>query len=183
MSTDLDQLREQVDNLDLNEESQGLIDEVINRVETAEQLANDATRIAQRATRQTRELRKRVDELEAQLAETDQRTELLEEITDGHSLTVDDRAATLVQTLANQAQQSAQGTAAMDYQAANAALGGTLHRPQIYAAMERAADLVDHDGVRYISESRSSERNTRLVTDLENCPDDCDFLPTLLAHR
>lgn len=178
MSADLDELRDRIDELTVNDEARDLMHTLVDRIETTEQFANDASRMAQRATRQNRELRERVAELGERLDEIDQRTELLEDITDGTALTVDERAATLVQTLANQAQQTSQGTAAMDYQAANAALGGSLHRQQVYSAMERAADLVEHDGVRYISESRSSDRNTRLVIDLEDCPADLSEFDT-----
>ena len=159
----------------------------------AEALANDATKTAQRALRKVNEIESELDDvrdenqqLRQQISELENRTALLDLVArDGD--TVDDRAVVLLQNLFNEAYQEKQRahlenvtpSASLDYNGAKRALGGqTTARQQLYDAMQRAVELVygsdvdpesppeDQPVVQYVTEDRTSERNTRLVVDL-----------------
>jgi hypothetical protein len=133
-----------------------------------------------------RTLQERVDVLEEQneqllgeLATLRQRTDLMNAIQSADRLKPDERAAVCVQTLYNEAWQSRHAdtpepaSAAMDYNKAEGALGGSVSsRSLIYDAFDRAEEVADdqlgedQEVVQYVKESRSADRNTRLVVDL-----------------
>jgi chromosome segregation ATPase len=142
---------------------------------------------------QNRELRDRVDALEAEnedlRAEVEQlheQTDLLELLRDVDGMTVEERAALCVQTLYHEAAREQEkdtkdaATAAMDYKKAGGVFRGRLSRDQIYRTFERVAELVDdEDVIRYIRESRNSDKNSRLVLSLEKG----DLPPTIAGHE
>jgi DNA repair exonuclease SbcCD ATPase subunit len=120
----------------------------------------------------------RIEELEAQVDRLRDRTDLMDAIKDATVLKPEQRAAVLLQTLYNEAWTKAQRstknppTAEMDYKQAGSALGGSIdQRPKLYAAMEKAAELVaeklgENDIVSFIKEDRHAIKNTRLQVDL-----------------
>lgn len=155
-----------------------------------EAIASSAETMAQRALKRVRELEaelgaahERIDDVEAEndrlraeLEEIDERTGLMEAVSDASSMQIETRAAVCIQTLVNEA--SAVGgedlpTAAMDWNEGRSALGGSISRTSVYDTFDKAQELVDsrlgeeQDVVKYISEDRSSPRNSRLVVNLD----------------
>lgn len=128
------------------------------------------------------ELEAEKDRLQQRVTELEERTELQRHVRDASSLRVDERAAVCIQTLVNQARRRERSgdapAAAMDYRGADDALGGGLDDRQLYNAIERAAELVDGDVVRFKKEPRSSQKNSRLVVDLDQ-----GSLPDAVAGR
>jgi chromosome segregation ATPase len=112
-----------------------------------------------------------IERLEQRVMDLEERTDLQQHIQDAGALDVEERAGVCVQTLVNRARKKQRNggapTASMDYNGADAALGGTLSREQLLRALRRAAEIIDGDAVRFISESRASQKNSRLVLDLE----------------
>lgn len=163
------------------------VEDLAERVEELETEATDAKNLARRTQQKLNDVRKRekererrIDDLEAELEATKQevselrdRTGLLETVKSGASMKIDERAAVLIQTLYNKAWKRKQKdantnpTASMDYNAAEAALGGSVARSTILRTFDKAEQLVgDDDVVEKVSEDRSSKKNTRLLLDL-----------------
>lgn len=166
-------------------------------VEESESIAGDAMQMATKALAKVNDLRDELEALEDEnqqlrdrVTELENRTALLDLVaSDGG--TVDERAVVLLQNLYNEAYaekershlDNVSPSAALDYNGAKRALGGTINsRQQLYDAMRRAVELAHGDNlpgqyddsdlgngefaVRFVKESRTSDRNTRLVVDL-----------------
>ena len=105
-------------------------------------------------------LRQRVDALE-------ESTELLEQIESNSAGKPTERAALLLQTLYRRAE-AGDGSASLDVEAALDVLRlGQDKRTLMYHTFERAEDMAGDSGVvRYRKESRTSEKNSRLILDL-----------------
>lgn len=126
------------------------------------------------------------ERLREDLAEMRRVGDILNDVTDHTTESIKDtRARKLIATLLNDAlagvdsdNDKVQPRAAMDYNGANRALGGGFEdkRTLLYQAMQRAAELVNEavsgdadDGpAEYITESRASDRNTRVTLDLSD---------------
>jgi chromosome segregation ATPase len=124
--------------------------------------------------------------LREELAEMQRVGDILNDVTDQTSESIKDvRARKLIVTLLNDAiagvdsdNEKVQPRAAMDYNGANRALGGGFEdkRTLLYQAMRRAVELTnqavtgdaDEGPAEYVSESRSSDRNTRVTLDLSD---------------
>lgn len=165
------------------------IEELAQEVQEAKSEANSAKNLAKQAQQKLidvreRELEKdqRITELEEQLDDAQSeikslrdRTGLLQTVKNGSSMKIDERAAVLIQTLYNEAWKKKQSSAnnakpkaSMDYNAASGALGGSPDRSAIYRAMDKAEELVENEELcRKVEEDRGSDKNTRLVLNLE----------------
>jgi chromosome segregation ATPase len=126
------------------------------------------------------------ERLREDLAEMQRVGDILNDVTDQTSESIKDvRARKLIATLLNDAlagvdsaNEKVQPRAAMDYNGANRALGGGFEdrRTLLYQAMRRAVELTNQavtgtadDGpAEYVSESRSSDQNTRVTLDLSD---------------
>jgi len=165
------------------------LQELADEVEAAQAQANDAKQMAREAQQKFLEVRERemakdqrIDDLEDELAEARNeiehlrdRTGLLETVQKGSAMAIDERAAVLIQTLYNQAWErktsdaATNPKAAIDYKAAQAALGGTIARSKIYRTFDKAEALVDDTSVvEKVGEARGSSKNTRLRLSLED---------------
>lgn len=131
---------------------------------------------------ENRELRDENDRLKQRLADVEERDSIADTVIDGKRLKVDERAAVCVQTLANTAyrrkRRGERAAATMDYNEADKALGGELDRRQLLDALERAGELVDSDAVTYKPEPRHTQKNSRLIVDLQ-----AGELPSTVAGR
>lgn len=156
------------------------IEELAETVEALRSEVRDANQSARTAKSKLLEVHgdlqekeQRIDELEERIEEQDQtisqlrdRTGLLESVKEGASLPIEQRAAVLIQTLYNKAWDN-DGKAALDYKAAEAALGGSVNRSNIYRTMDKAENLVDNSQLlQKVKEDKSSAKNTRLTMDL-----------------
>jgi len=155
--------------------------EVKSEAESAMKLAREQGRKILELRQREKEKDERIDELETELEEARseiqslrERTGLLQTVKNGSSMKIDERAAVMVQTLYNEAWQKQQSNAnnqpkaSMDYNEATKALGGSPDRSAIYRAMKKAEELVGDTAVcRKVKEGRSSDKNTRLVIDLD----------------
>jgi len=154
------------------EELAAEIQDLRSEVNDADQSARTAKSMLLDMREELNEREARIDELEDQLAEQRQtitqlrdRTGLLEHVKQGSSLPIEQRAAVLIQVLHNKANDN-DGKAALDYKAAEAALGGSVNRSNIYRTMDKAEALVDDSNVvEKVKEDKSSAKNTRLVMD------------------
>lgn len=163
------------------------LEQLENRINEIESVAESASKTARRAMDRNIEFRKTIQEqeeqieairdenqeLRAQVEQLRDRTGLLEHVQDAASLKPEKRAAILIQTLYNSAWKRKQNnansnpSASMDYNGAETALGGGISRDKIYTTFAKAEQLVDDtDVVRYVKENRGSDKNTRLVLDL-----------------
>lgn len=154
-----------------------------------EAIASSAENMAQRALKRVRELEadladahERIDglkaenqRLRAELQEIDERTGLMEAVSDASSMQIETRAAICIQTLVNEASSVAGEdlpTAAMDWREGKKALGGGINRTSVYDTFEKAEELVDAQlgddqrVVQFKREGRSSQKNSRLAVDL-----------------
>lgn len=162
------------------EERTPTVEELADTVAALQSEVRDANQSARTAKRQLLDVREelnqkdeRIDALEARIDEQEQtiaqlrdRTGLLESVQEGASLPIEKRAAVLIQTLYNKAWDN-DGKAALDYKAAEAALGGSVNRSSLYRTMDKAEDLVDDtDLLEKVKEDKSSAKNTRLTMDL-----------------
>lgn len=145
--------------------------------------AEAAISVAQRAIKKVTGVDERVDELETQVeqleyelgqmreqAEVEER--LFADVRQGMANKPEERAATLIQALNNEACTDASvgraKKAEMDVAKARTALGGSIIRQSIYPTFDRAVDLVDDKRVlEYVKEDRGSDRNSRLRLNLE----------------
>ena len=166
--------------------------ELAEQVHALQSEVRDANQSARTAKTRLLEVREelngkdcRIDELEERVEQQAQtieqlrnRTGLLENVKEGGSLPIEKRAAILIQVLHNNATDN-EGKAALDYKAAEAALGGSVNRSNIYRTMDKAEDLVDNsDLVWKVKEDKSSQKNTRLVMDLS-----AGDVPTTVAGK
>lgn len=107
--------------------------------------------------------------LKGELATLRDRTDLFDRVQRAAALKPEERAAVLIQTLYSEAE-SSDGRATMDAGKAVGALGGGVNRTLMYGengAFQRAVDLVGNEDVLwYKEESRSSQKNSRLILDL-----------------
>lgn len=112
-------------------------------------------------------------ELKGEVATLRDRTDLFDRVRRASALKPDERAAVMIQTLYNEAEAS-DGRATMDVGEGVKTLGGEVDRTLMYGengAFERAVDLVDDEEVLwYKEESRSSQKNSRLIIDLNAGP-------------
>jgi len=163
--------------------------ELAAAVEELQTEVADAKRLAQRAQDRLLDAREReqaqqeriadleatVEDVEQELAAVRERTDLLQTVKRASSMQIDERAAVLIQTLYNEAYANKQSDvesrrpkAAMDYNAAKKALGGSVARATILRTFEKAEELVDNpELMKKVKEDRSSARNTRLRLNLE----------------
>jgi len=165
-------------------------------VATAEAASTTARRVQQRVTELRETVRNqadRIDELEAENEELQSevedvrnRTALLNQVQQASSRKPEVRAAICIQTLYNEAYKRQQDksesspTAQMDYNRAEAALGGGMNREPIYRTFSRAEELVDNDDLVWmVKEGRASEKNTRLILDLSGG----DVPTTIAGHE
>lgn len=190
------ELGDQLDHLELDTTATQFLSQLIDDIEDARAEAEDAYTMALSTRKRLRQAEHRIEELEDEneslrrtVSEVDQSTSLLQAASADSTNVVETRAARLLQTLFNEAYDNktkdntkAKPTASMDWRGAKYALGGSLAREQLYAAMKRAVALVHPDVneaddqeladpdnvVRFITEPRSSEKNTRVVIDLED---------------
>lgn len=158
----------------------------------AMQMATDALKKVNDLRSELQELETENQRLRERVVELENRTALLDLVAaDGG--TVEDRAVVLLQNLYNEAYaakerghlENVTPSASMDWNGAKRALGGSVnHREQLYDAMRRAVELVHSDDlpeqygdsdlssdgfdVQFVKESRTSDRNTRLVVDLSD---------------
>lgn len=189
-------IAERIESLDLNDEAEAILSDLLDEIEQANAIAETATKVANRSMQKANDLRDEVEELrdqnrdlERELADLQNRTSLLDTVQASTENVVEKRASVLIQTLYNEAWQdkgkdhleNVHPRASMDYNGAKKSLGGTVKaRQQLYDAMREAVRLVHGDDldddeldddefvVRFIKESRSSNKNTRLVIDLED---------------
>lgn len=122
----------------------------------------------QHARTEIRELEQRVEELENDI---DDQTEIMRRAMRSSSLKPTERAAVLVQIMWRDANRNPNGKATMTVSEAYEALQRDVTRNAFYGesgTFQKAVDLVDDEDILYlVKESRASDRNTRLVLDLE----------------
>jgi len=179
------QAPEQEDRAPTVEELAEQVQELQSEVKDANQSARTAKSMLLDVREELNEKEQRIDELEKRVNEQNQtiaqlrdRTGLLENVQEGGSLPIEKRAAILIQVLHNKATDN-DGKAALDYKAAEAALGGSVNRSNIYRTMDKAESLVGNsDLVRKVKEDKSSSKNTRLVMDLS-----AGDVPTTVAGK
>lgn len=145
--------------------------------------AQAAISVAKRAIQKATSTENRVEELEDEVEQLRYELEqvreqaaaeerLFADVRQGMANKPEERAATLIQALNNEACTDASvggaKRAEMDVAKARTALGGSVVRQTIYPTFERAVDLVGDERVlTYVKEDRSSDRNSRLRMDLE----------------
>lgn len=105
----------------------------------------------------------RIDQLEQQVEKLHADTKLANKASNARRLKKEERAALLLQTATNKLQRDGVGAVSIDVNDADDIFNGELGRQLRYDAMKEAAKAVDGDDVEYVQESRSSDRNTRLV--------------------
>lgn len=156
--------------------------------------AQGAIRVAQKAMEENEELREELDQLreqmdqmqrqyERRIKELEDRTDLTRTLNDAAAMTMDERAAVLIQTLANDARSNPDtDRAKLTVREAQAALGGGLDRAQFYyddGVFQAAEDLIgDTDVLEYIHVGNESSGKTRLVLRLDK-----GELPTTAAGK
>jgi len=181
-------IRDRLDAVECSSEIAALMDALVEAVDearaearTAQQMASDAqSRLLDLREEKSyledeiETLRKENTQLEQRIKELQDRTDLMNDVAQGSAMKIEKRAAVCIQTLYNEAWKRKHdgsddaATASMDYNKADGALGGTLSRSSILRTFKKADELVDGDVVEFISESRSSKRNSRLVLDLRD---------------
>lgn len=111
-----------------------------------------------------------IQHLRRELDSVKNRTDLLDRVESASALKPDERAAVLIQTLYNEAD-ATNGHASIDASQASKALGGRVDRTLMYGetgTFQKAVDAVgDDDVLKLVKEDRASDRNTRLVLNLE----------------
>jgi len=137
--------------------------ETESRVDELEETVDYLAQKVSELQRHRQEDRQEIERLRAELERHRENSRLADQAEDASRLKVEERAAKLLQTASNKLARDGQDAVAIDHNDADAILGGELSRPQRYDAMKSAAKAVDGDDVEYISEGRSSGRNTRLV--------------------
>lgn len=165
---------------DIDDDRTPTLEELADTVETLQSEVENANDAARRSNMRVLDLREELQEKDARIDELEQRLEeqantinqlrdrtgLLENVKEGGSLPIEKRAAILIQVLHNKATDN-DGKAALDYKAAEAALGGSVNRSNIYRTMDKAESLVDDSAVvRKVKEDKGSAKNTRLVMNL-----------------
>lgn len=119
----------------------------------------------------------RIQELEQTIEKLDDRTDLLQSIRRGSATGKEEKIAVLVQRLVNEAWRRKQkpnnepARASVDAEGAVDTLQGRIDRTSVYGEtglFKRAVEMVgDEDVLYYVSESRASSKNSRLVLNLE----------------
>lgn len=120
---------------------------------------------------------RRIDSLENQLQEVDDRTDLLQKLGENSATSAEQKISIIVQRLVNEASRRGAKSndeparASVDAKGAVDTLQGTIDRTTVYGEtglFKQAERLVDDtDVLYYITESRSSSKNSRLVLNLE----------------
>ena len=106
------------------------------------------------------------EQLRAELAEVRERTDLLQAVKQASALESEEKAAVCIQNLFNKARNN-DGKAALPPVEGLSALGNSVDRTTIYDVYRRAERLVgDDDLLWYQSEARGSDKNSRLILDL-----------------
>lgn len=161
---------------DLGDET-GQLRTLEKKIEALHKQVASAKERAERAEARADEAERRVDELEAEVETLRDRTSLIDRVQRASTLKPDERAIVLIQTLHAEAssrgeRENEEARAAMEATEAVKALGGDADRTNMYGEsgiFTRAVELVgDEDVLRYIRESRASNRNSRLALDLED---------------
>lgn len=118
-----------------------------------------------------RGVRDELDETKQRLADVEERDGIAETVVNAKRLKVEERAAIGIQTAANKAyrrkRRGQPPKAEIDYNDLDSATGGVLDRRQLIDALERAGALVDNGVVRFKKEPRHTQKNSRLIIDLE----------------
>lgn len=152
-----------------------------NRLDAYERRLKQAEEELQEKDRVIAAKDERIDELDARVEALEDRTDLLDRVEKASALKPEERAAVLIQTLYAKAQRN-DGKASIDASGAVDALGGEVSRTLMYGesgVFQRAVDLVgDEDVLWYKKENRASNRNSRLLLDLDE-----GDLPDAVAGR
>jgi len=120
---------------------------------------------------ENRDLRDELDAAKQLLADVEARDSLADVAVEGKRLEVEERAAVCLRTAAKKAHKRKRRdqppAGEIDYNKAEAALGGELDRRQLLDALRRAAELIDGKVARFKKENRAAKKNSRLIVDLE----------------
>lgn len=116
-----------------------------------------------------------IQELQDELSRLEDRTNLLQHVKKASALESEEKIAIILQTLVEEAEQKRKNgktaSAAMDAPQAVKTLGGGVDRTTMYDLLPRAAELVGKQEEKvcyYLREDRASQKNSRLVVNLEN---------------
>lgn len=145
------------------------LDQLESRIDSLAGLVAEHDEELEQKDARIQDLRNENEVLRRKLEKIEDDTSMLGDIRQGNASERERRMAVILLTLRNDALQSG-SVVTMDAKACHDAINRAGARSSMYGLMEDLAEMAESDSVRFVRESRSSSRNTRLEMDKSRGP-------------